>query len=441
MTVGPLLRSPRVWHYASLVIGLLVITSLQLSQWFYFDEWSFIELDGPGLFEPHVGHWSTSPLLVYRALGALVGEHSYLPYALLVTIIHLAIAHLAWRLTLRSGAAPWIATAAVAVLIFLGTGAENILWAFQIGYLGATALGLLALWLATAERLSWPRLAVVTAIAIVSLSWSGTAIPLVVATAIVLLHRHGWRRTLVFVLSAGAVYLAWYALFAIGSPSNPDTGGLSLHKLFVEMPTFLGILLVLGFGDVFPLIGLGAVLALAATVWGIVLIARRRLPATALPAVALAVAALVFALLSAYSRAGFSVGAALSSRYAYTVFLLLLPLLALALTTLAQRHRWGLRIAVVAVLLLAGYQAAVLVVAADEQSALETESHRRISAALSLYVEYGDSINPETRPDWQRAPDLSMGDLGALYDAGRIDIGEFSEADLASVRHDLLLDD
>ncbi len=435
-----MLRSAAAWHYASLILGFLVIGTLQFGQWFYFDEWSFLQLHGPGLFEPHVGHWSTSPLLVYQGLGAVFGEHSYLPYAALVTLIHLANAHLIWRITIRAGASRWIATTATTVIVFLGIGAENILWAFQIGYLGASALGLLALWLASSERISNPRLVAVTLVSLFSLTWSGTAIPLVVATALVLFSRYGWKRTAVYVAFTSAVYLSWYVAFALGSPSNPDTGGFGAEKLFVHMPIFLGILLVLGFGSVFPVVGIGAAVAIAATVWLIAVLVKRRYTPTLLPVIALAVAAVVFALLSAFSRAETSVGAALSSRYAYTEVLFLLPLLALALSRLAARRSWGIRVAVVAVLALAGYQGFVLVANATDQSAIENQSHRRISAALWLYGQFGDAIDPATRPDAVRAPDLTMGALEDLYKADRIDIGDFTKTDLASVRHDLGLD-
>jgi hypothetical protein len=426
------LSSPTTWHYVSLGAGLVVILLLQASQWFFFDEWAFLQLDGPGLLEPHVGHWSTSPLLIYRGLREIVGLHTYVPYIVLVTLIHLAIAHLVWRITLRSGSNRWVATAAVTVLIFLGAGAENILWAFQAGFLGAIALGLLAFWLATTEALTTRRLVAIVLISVFALTWAGTAIPLVVGTAFVLWRRHDWRRMLVYVAVCASVYLAWYLAFALPSPSNPDTGGFGLHKLFIEMPLFLGVMFVLGFGKVFPVVGVGALVLVLVGIWLIRLLIRKAPLHTLVPALGLVLSAAAFALLTSYSRALFSLGAGQSSRYIYTLLVLLLPLLAVAASVLAARWRRGVLVASIALLALAAYQAVLLVQASADQAALERVSERRLSAAITLYIDDPLAVDPNSLPDGQWAPDLSMRDLEKLYEGGYFVPIDVSDADRAA---------
>ncbi len=431
------LSRPVAWHYVSLVAGLAFILPLQRGQWFFFDEWAFIQINGPGMFEPHVGHWSTSPHLVYDALGSTVGLHSYMPYAVLVTLLHIAIAHLVWRIAIRSGAAPWIATTSVAVLVFLGAGAENILWAFQIGFLGGLALGLLALWLSTAERVSRCRLAWITGIAVFSLTWSGTAIPLVVATSFVLWRRQGWRKTVFFATFNAAVFLAWYLAFAAGSTGNPDTGGFGLHKMLIDIPLFLGVMFILGFGKLFPLVEIGALVLVVAVIWLIKLFTKKASTPELLPALALTLAVVVFALLSAFSRASLSIGAGRSSRYVYTLVALLLPILTIALSRLASRWSAGVLVASLALLALAGYQAALLVRTAGEQSLIEQGSRAQLSAALQLYEEDPDAVSLGAIPDATWAPDLSMADLIDLYESGRIDIGEYTDADMRRAEQSL----
>ena len=83
---------------------------LQRSQWFFFDEWSFLQVKGPPMLEPHVGHWSTSPMALFHVLRDTVGMDSYLPFAFTETVAHVAVAHLIWRISLKGGANPWIAT-------------------------------------------------------------------------------------------------------------------------------------------------------------------------------------------------------------------------------------------------------------------------------------------------------------------------------------------
>ena len=45
----------------------------------------------------------------------------------------------------RAGVGPWIATAAASVFVLFGPGAEDIIWAFQMGFTGSVAFGLAAL--------------------------------------------------------------------------------------------------------------------------------------------------------------------------------------------------------------------------------------------------------------------------------------------------------
>jgi hypothetical protein len=423
------LRGATFWHYASLAIGFAFIAWLQRDQWFFFDEWAFIKPSGPGLFEPHVGHWSTSPMLIYHALVNTVGLDSYWPYALIVTTIHLSISHLVWRLARRAGASLWVATTGTAVLVFLGAGSENILWAFQIGFLGAMSLGFWALVLAAAPACGPRRFIAIVAIALLSLTWAGTAIPLVVSTAIVLWRRHSAAKAVVFVVLTGGVYVTWWFAFALGSPSNPDTGGLSLHKLAVTMPLFLGVMVVLGLGKLFPVIGVGAATLLTTTAWWLVLARKRALPPALLPASAAASGALVFALLSAFSRADFSVGSGRSGRYVYALVALLLPLMLVALSRAVARWSAGVGVAAAGLVMIALYQAFVLQSDAASQATREQATRRVLYAAIDIYRADPSAVKLAADPDPVWAPDLTMGALVKLYDESLIDVGPYTPAD------------
>ena len=54
---------------------------------------------------------------------------------------------------LRCGADGWVATAFAAVFLVLGAGYENLIWAFQIGFVTSTVCGLGLLILADGLRL------------------------------------------------------------------------------------------------------------------------------------------------------------------------------------------------------------------------------------------------------------------------------------------------
>lgn len=432
------LRSPSAWHYLSLVVGLVTILILQRDQWFFFDEWAFLLVNGPDLWAAHVGHWSTAPTLIYDGLRAVFGLRSYLPFALLVTLLHLAAAHLAWRIAIRSGANPWLATTGVLVFIFLGTGAENILWAFQIGYIGALVLGLLAFYLTLSEQLSTRRFVSIVVISTFSITWSGTSIPLVVATAAALWWRHGWRRAMILAGTTAAIYLAWYALFGLGT--GPDTGGFGLYKLGVAMPQFIGVMLILGFGDVFPIPGLGFAVLLALAVWLVITIRKKvRLP-VALPAIILIGATAIFILMTAYSRATLSVGSGRSSRYVYLVLLLLLPALTVALTNVLRERPRAILIASLLLTSLAGYQSFVLSQASSGQAETEQGSKRLLSAALELYLADAPGLRLDAVPDPRWAPDVTMQGLIDLYESGYFPAGEYTKADLRQARTNVLVE-
>ncbi|MFN2556118.1 MAG: hypothetical protein ABR592_04485, partial [Nitriliruptorales bacterium] len=73
-------------HVLTLVVGLAVLVVVSRGQWFVIDEWVFLTdrrlEDVRGLFVPHNEHWSTLPIVLWRALFATVGLRSYWPYQL-----------------------------------------------------------------------------------------------------------------------------------------------------------------------------------------------------------------------------------------------------------------------------------------------------------------------------------------------------------------------
>src|SRR5436309_2893254 len=89
-------------HLLSLVGGFVVLLHANRGQWFWGDEWAFlahrrVALAGEhGLWAPHSEHWSTLPILIYRALFATVGLRTYVPYVVVLVLLHLAVAHALW---------------------------------------------------------------------------------------------------------------------------------------------------------------------------------------------------------------------------------------------------------------------------------------------------------------------------------------------------------
>ena len=145
-------RSARwaAWAFGAYVIAGLPLLVLVIGKfwWFFRDDWFFItdrDLSVNGLFDDHNGHWSTSPVLVFRALYATVGLNSYAPYKATVVVAHLVVAVCIRAIMRRYGVGPWLATALAGSFVLLGSGREDILWAFQIGFTFSVLFGLLYL--------------------------------------------------------------------------------------------------------------------------------------------------------------------------------------------------------------------------------------------------------------------------------------------------------
>lgn len=140
------LRGIRILGGVTWAFGIYVAAAFPLllfvlgdHYWFLRDDWYFIterELSSPGdLFRDHNGHWSTGPIVVFRALYALpVGLRSYVPYQAAVVTAHLAVVVLLRALMRRYRVGPWTATVVAGAAVLFGTGREDIIWAFQVGY-------------------------------------------------------------------------------------------------------------------------------------------------------------------------------------------------------------------------------------------------------------------------------------------------------------------
>ncbi|MCW2833423.1 MAG: hypothetical protein JWN68_1376 [Nocardioides sp.] len=141
-------RLPLVTTIAVVLVGSVFLLS-QARQRFFGDDWmsllerSISQRRGvDALMLPHNEHWSTVPILIYRAVFSVVGLEHYLVFAILPILAHAAACILLFLLLRRSGVQPWIAMGVTTVMVFLCAGAENMLWSFQVGMVGSGVLGL-----------------------------------------------------------------------------------------------------------------------------------------------------------------------------------------------------------------------------------------------------------------------------------------------------------
>ena len=324
--------------------------------WFTQDDWDFLSARTVGsandLFRAHFQHWTTLPILPYRVLWTIVGVRSYTPYQALIVVTHLIAAALVLTVMRRAGVRPWLATITGILFVYFGAGAENILVAFQITFVGALAFGLGQLLLADHDgplaRRDWLGLLAGFA----GLMCSGVAITMTLVVGVAILLRRGlrgWRVALFHTAPLGAAYLLWAELAPKGQPTSNYRSDSVMQVVRFAWSGASGTFARLG-----QVPGVGIALALVLVGGCFVLIrsreAREPRGRLAVP-VALLAGGMLFLLVTGVARAGQGGLRARESRYLYMVAAMALPAVALAADALISRRR-QLAVPIVVLLLL-----------------------------------------------------------------------------------------
>lgn len=352
-------------------------------RWFWLDEWEVIlerDLSDPGsLFRPWWGHCIALPTAVFRVLVDTVGLRSYRPYLLVGLAAHLASTSVVLVTTRRLGVRGWLATAAVAPLLVLGSGRENIVFAFQVTLTAALALGLVQLLLASG-RGPWSRRDSLGLLCgAVGLLCSGVVLPTAAgAGTAALLRRRGWRVAAAHTVPLALGFLLWSSLATSVQDRPSQLGGAAVRAAWdIAVAPWTGMAQH------------GAVAVLLVGVFAVGSVPSvRRLPlaparrSDALVA-GLLVAAAAFAGLTAIKK----IEPGVNSRYVHVLASLLLPIVALGVERLARRD---LRVGLVAL-------AALLVGVPGNVAVLDgTSTEERTFAAMFR------SPRLESAPDDQR---------------------------------------
>jgi hypothetical protein len=393
--------------YAVLGAGLLAIGLLLmwLSRHFGFfqDEYAFIltrhawNIDAFWL--PHNGHLSVVPVTVYKLLFVTVGLHHTWPYRLILVSLHLLCVALVYVLAMRR-VGRWPALIPAFLLLVLGSGYEDLLWAFQIGFLGSLAAGLGAL--LCLERHT--RRADIAAGVLVAIGLGSSSVGLAIAVAILvelLVTRAEWRR-LWIALGPLALYVLWYLHFGTNEAS------LANVPLIPLMDTEAAAYGFAAFGGLS--VGYGQ-LMLAAAVGYLLFRGWRGRPFPALTIAGIA-GALAFWTLIALTRAQYDEPGA--SRYVYpsAVFILIATIGVLEWRHFSPRSS-ALFGVVIAAAALSNLQP-LLTYAQDR-----TDVDREVRLALGAAQMVGPAGSPSFQPDAHHLPFLHLGEyLTAVKDLG-----------------------
>ena len=320
--------------------------------WFTLDDWDFLSARTAGnlgdWFRAHFQHWVMLPMLVYRLVWVFVGLRSYMPYLTVLIVGHLLIAALLRVVMRRAGVNPWLATVAAGGFVVFGAGAENILVAFQITFVGALGFGLVQLVLADHDGPLGRRDQLGLLAGFLGLLCSGVAVVMTVVVGMAVLLRRGWkgRRIAAFhTLPLAVVYAAW----SVFAPKGQRATVLQSHSP-VSVTKFVLVGIEAAFAGLGQLPGVGIALGLllaGGLVFTLRTEGRSALRGRRAVPMALLAGALMFLVLTGAARAGegplviaikhSGTERARDSRYIYTVGAMCLPALALAGDLLVRR--------------------------------------------------------------------------------------------------------
>ena len=216
------------WIFAiAAALAGVVLLALGQGLTFFADEWAVIEgrsLDLDGFLRPFNEHWLGATIVVYRLMLSGFGLGTYVPYLVLLVALHLVVASEVFVLVRRS-AGPVVGLAAGILILFFGSGFENLFWAMQIGFIGAAALGFGAMLLldGTPDRAHGIA---ATGLLAVAVATSGMGLVFVAAVGLELLADRSRRRFVYAAAVPAAIYLAWYIALGrtgVATARNPFT--------------------------------------------------------------------------------------------------------------------------------------------------------------------------------------------------------------------------
>jgi hypothetical protein len=290
----------------------LALAALALLVWlgrdmtFYHDEWALIlkrDLSLDGILAPHNEHLSATLVVLYRVLLGTVGMGSYWPYLGVTFALHLAVAGLVYVIVRQEtpGRSSGWALGAMAVMLVLGSGGDDILWAFQSATIGAVAAGIGAIVVAPRR----PGLA--AGLLVVAMATSGASLAFLVGTGVRLLLTR--PRAVLWLLVPTGLYLAWYVAYGAAGVSalrSPSLDGVAPYVAVGLAAAAAGAV-----GTTLAVIGAVVCLAIVAGLWW-----ARPIPSVVL---ALLAAGVAFYLIAGTVRAELGPDQAAAPRYLYIV--------------------------------------------------------------------------------------------------------------------------
>ena len=209
-------RAPVAGLAAACVAAFGLIMFLGRGVGFYFDEWNFL-LERRGhsadvFLKPHNEHISVVPVAIYKVLLQVVGVGHHWPYLAVLALMHCALGAGVFVLA-RRRVGGWAALGVAILILFMGLAWQNIVWSFQIGFVGSVLGGVWA-FVALDRRDGRGDALACLALVLATLD-SSLGVPLAVGVAAELLVARRSRALWVAAVPIG-LYVVWYLGYGVG---------------------------------------------------------------------------------------------------------------------------------------------------------------------------------------------------------------------------------
>ncbi|HEY8740241.1 MAG TPA: hypothetical protein VIN56_06590 [Candidatus Dormibacteraeota bacterium] len=278
----------------------------------------------------------------------------------------------------------------------MGAGAENLVWAWQMGFVGSVFFGYAAVLLAATRKVGRRGDAGAAAALLAGVMCSGIGLVMVLVTAV--------------------AFAAWYAAFGHAATTQvyarPSLGG-SLAFTWVGMTSAAEM----GSG----LRWLGAPLVVGVAGW--LAWRLRRAPREHPVAVAGALGFIAMFALISTGRLQYGAESARQSRYIYVAVALLIPLTGVVLQRLMDHGRLGQAAAALLVGWAFLHGARVLVLSENQHRAVTANTRRLVLAAAAGLDQPGSTPDMGLRPDPVAAPTLNLARIAGFKRDGALPAG------------------
>jgi hypothetical protein len=413
------------------IVGSLVTLYLGRNLWFFGDEFAFV-LDRSAtsmadLMRPHNEHWSIVPILVYRSIFSVVSLSSYLPYLGALAVINASIGTLAGVILRKAGAPLGVAALVALGVTVLGAGAENLVWAFQIGFTLSLATALAVVLVLgfgdRSRREDW----LAASLLVLGVASSGIGFAGLAGAVVALVLQRDWRRLTRVAGPAAVIGVAWLLIYR--GAITDSHGSPSITETVLALPRYIGTGLtsalnaVIGFG-----IGVGFA-ALVAVIIALVVWFGGHWPAPISVSMPLAAAAAMYVSTGIARAQQFGIEQATASRYTHIGGVLLTVGLGSALvSSQAFRRHWrhpATRFIMIGALCVATlvHVAGVREFAYNRAGLTEPTRHGVVAAILAIESDETSGFIPWAQPV-PRNPDVSAESLAAALESGQLRLRE-----------------